>query len=162
MSKITEMDTIWEVPDELWAEIKQVLDELDPPRSTGRPRVDQRRALDGIIYRLRSSCQWNHLPEKFGSDSSVHRTFQRWLENGVFERVWALLVEKCDELGGVAWEWQAADGSMGKARQGGTSPDRTPRTGYRQSSRNFVGSRTGARPGQREAYWLTAMAGRSA
>lgn len=148
MSKIAELDTIWEVPDELWAEIKQVLDELDPPRSTGRPRVDQRRALDGIIYRLRSSCQWNHLPEKFGSDSSVHRTFQRWLESGVFERVWALLVERCDEIGAVQWEWQAADGSMGKARFGGIMLAPT--------------QRTGARAGQREASWLTAMAGRSA
>ena len=148
MSKIAEMETIWEAPDELWAEVKRVLDELDPPRKTGRPRVDQRRALDGIIYRLRSSCQWNHLPERFGSDSSVHRTFQRWLENGVFERVWALLVEKCDELGAVQWEWQAADGAMGKARLGGIM--------------SAPIQRTGARAGRREAYWLTAMAGRSA
>lgn len=148
MSKIAVLETIWEVPDELWAEIEKVLGELDPPKRTGRPRVDGRVALNGIIYRLRTSCQWNHLPEKFGSDSSVHRTFQRWLESGVFERVWALLVERCDELGGVAWKWQAADGSMGKARQGGTSLGRTPRTG--------------ARPGVREASWLTAAAGRSA
>ena len=107
MVKTTELDTIWEVPDGLWAEIKHVLDELDPPKTTGRPRIDGRRALNGIIYRLRTSCQWNHLPEKFGSDSSVHRTFQRWLESGVFERVWALLVEKCDEIGAVQWEWQS-------------------------------------------------------
>ncbi|MDA1297743.1 MAG: transposase [Chloroflexi bacterium] len=59
MSKIAELETIWEVPDELWLEIRKVLDELDPARGTGRPRVDQRRALDGIIYRLRSSCQWS-------------------------------------------------------------------------------------------------------
>ena len=147
MVKTTELDTIWEVPDGLWAEIKHVPDELDPPKTTGRPRIDGRRALNGIIYRLRTSCQWNHLPGKFGSDSSVHRTFQRWLEHGVFERVWALLVEKCDEIGGVQWEWQSADGSMGKARSGGvmSAPTR----------------RTGARPGRREASWLTAMAGHS-
>ena len=151
MGNTDELDTIWEVPDELWAEVRQVLEELDPPMRTGRPRVDQRRALDGVIYRLRSSCRWNHLPEKFGSDSSVHRTFQRWLENGVFERVWALLVERCDELGGVQWEWQAADGSMGKARQGGPCW---------AEPRPELDSETGARPGQREASWLMAMAGR--
>ena len=135
MGKTDELETVWEVPDELWVEIRQVLDELDPPRRTGRPRVDQRRALDGTIYRLRSSCQWNHLPEKFGSDSSVHRTFQRWLEKGVFTKVWALLVEKCDELGGVVWKWQAADCVMGKARQGGTLQARTLRTGARPGPR---------------------------
>ena len=140
------LDTIWEVPDELWAEIEQVMREVDPPKRTGRPRIDARRALDGIIYRLRSSCQWNHLPEKFGSDSSVHRTFQRWVEKGLFQEVWALLVERCDDLGAVEWKWQAADGAMGKARSGGTSSART--------------RRTGARPGRSEASWLTAVAAR--
>jgi putative transposase len=146
MDKTGELDTIWEVPEELWESIKHALNELDPPRKTGRPRIDARRALNGIIYRLRTSCQWNHLPEKFGSDSSVHRTFQRWVEKGVFTRVWGLLVEKCDELGAVEWKWQAADGVMGKARSGETSsgPIR----------------RTGARPGRSEAFWLKAAAGR--
>lgn len=148
MDKKDRLDTIWEVPDELWAEVEQVLGELDPPNRRGRPRVDARRALNGIIYRLRSSCQWNHLPEQFGDDSSVHRTFQRWMEKGVFVKVWAVLVAKCEELEAVQWEWQAADGSMGKARQGGALPGRTPRTG--------------ARPGRREASLLMVMAGRSA
>lgn len=146
MGKSDELETIWEVPDELWDEVKEVLGELDPPKRTGRPRMDQRRALDGIIYRLRTSCQWNRLPEKFGSDTAVHRTFQRWVEKGVFKRAWAHLVRRCDDLGAVAWKWQAADGVMGKARSGGASPART--------------RRTGARPGRSEASWLTAVAAR--
>lgn len=78
-------------------------------------------ALDAIIFRLRSSCQWHQLPERFPDDSSVHRTFQRWVRVGVFERIWATLVNHCAELGGVEWEWQAADAMLGKAGQGGTS-----------------------------------------
>ena len=57
----------------------------------GRPRIDLRAALNGIIFRLRSGCQWNRLPDRFGDDSSVHRWFQRWCINGVFERIWAVL-----------------------------------------------------------------------
>jgi putative transposase len=114
------LPTIWRVSDELWAKIEPILAEVDPPKPTGRPRIDPRRALDGVIYRLRSGVQWNQLPREFGDDASVHRTFQRWVELGVFERVWALLVSECSELGGVNWEWQAADGAMGKARFGGT------------------------------------------
>jgi len=104
----------------LWAKIEPVLAELDPPKDTGRPRIDARRALDGTIYRLRSGVQWNQLPREFGDDSSVHRTFQRWVERGVLEHLWAVLVGDCAELGGVDWEWQAADAAMGKARLGGT------------------------------------------
>lgn len=113
------LPTIWEVPDELWEKILPILEEYDPPRRTGRKRIDPRSALNAMIYRMRTSCQWNHLPKEFPDDSSVHRTFQRWVEHGVFEKVWATLVEACDELGGVDWEWQSADASMGKARSGG-------------------------------------------
>jgi len=116
----TVLPTIWRVPDELWIKIERVLAECDPPKRVGRKRIDQRCALDGIIYRMRSGVQWNQLPKEFGDDSSVHRTFQRWEELGVFDRIWAVLVEACDELGGVDWEWQAADAALGKARLGGT------------------------------------------
>ena len=94
--------------------------EHDPPKSTGRPRIDQRAALDAIIFRMRSGCQWNQLPEEFPDDSSVHRTFQRWVELGMLDLIWERLIEECEELGGVNFEWQAADGAMGKARFGGT------------------------------------------
>ena len=116
------LPTIWLTPDELWEKIEPILALHDPPKSTGRPRVNQRAALDAIIFRMRSGCQWNHLPrEEFPDDSSVHRTLQRWVEEGVVDLIWASLIEHCEELGGVDWEWQAADGAMGKARLGGTS-----------------------------------------
>ena len=113
------LPTIWRVSDELWAKIEPVLAQYDPPKRTGRPRIDQRCALDGIIYRLRSGVQWNELPKKFGDDSSVHRTFQRWIKLEIFDHIWTLLITDCEDLGGVDWEWQAADTAMGKARLGG-------------------------------------------
>ena len=122
------LDTIWEVPDELWQRCQAVLAEVDRPKPKGRHRIDQRKALNGIIFRLRSGCQWNHLPQQFGDDSSVHRTFQRWRSVGVFGQLMALLGGECDELGGVDWEWQAGDAAMGKARLGGVQWAPTPPT----------------------------------
>ena len=95
--------------------------EHDPPKKTGRPRVQRRAVLDAVVFRLRTGCRWNRLPKEFPDDSSVHRAFQRWVELGVLDRIRAALVEECEELGGVDREWQAADGAMGKARFGGTS-----------------------------------------
>jgi hypothetical protein len=40
------------------------------------------------------------------------------------EKVWAKLVENCEDLGGVSWKWQSADGAMAEARFGGTVSDR--------------------------------------
>lgn len=114
------LPTIWRCPDDLWEEFLQpTLDRLDPSKATGRKRIDQRRALDGMIYQLRTGCQWNALPREFGSDRSIHRTMQRWIERGVFGEVVALLINHCDELDDVEWEWQSADAAMGKARVGG-------------------------------------------
>ncbi len=113
------LPTIWEVPDELWERIEPILNKHYPPARTGRPRTDLRRVLDGVIYRLRSGVQWNQLPREFGDDSTVHRWFQRFVEDGVLEEIWATLARECEALGDLDWEWQAVDGMMGKARMGG-------------------------------------------
>ena len=60
--------TIWHADDALWGEVEAVLKELDPPAHYGPGRIDQRKAFDGVIYRLRSGVQWNHLPKEFGDD----------------------------------------------------------------------------------------------
>ncbi len=125
------MPTIWRVPDELWAFVAPILDELDPPKATGHPRSDPRPILDAIIFRMRTGCQWNHLPRELGDDSTVHRFFQRWVKAGVFARIWAVVQNGCDELGGVDWEWQAADGMLRKSRSGGTKLAPIPRTELR-------------------------------
>lgn len=111
------LPTIWEVPDSLWEKVLvPILLQFDPAPSMGRPRADQRRCLDGILYRARTGCQWNQLPDKFGSDATVHRTLQRWERLGIFDIVWATLLYHVEALGGVHWEWQAADGMLNKAR----------------------------------------------
>jgi putative transposase len=119
MARKLRMPTLWEVPDELWTRIELILDEKDPIKSTGRPKADRRRVLDGIIFRLRTGTQWNHIPKVYGDDSTIHRYFQKWVESGVFEKIWAMLVEEGEKLGKVNWRWQSADSALGKARLGG-------------------------------------------
>jgi putative transposase len=120
------LPTIWRVPDEMWQMIEPILLHYDPPKRTGRKRIDQRAALDTLIFRLRSGCQWNQLPKEFPDDSSVHRTFQRWLKLDLLKHIWATLVEACSALGGVCWQWQAADAALNKARLGGDKIGRNP------------------------------------
>ncbi len=122
------LPTIWEVDDTLWNDfIHPTILKLDPPAATGRKRAEERAAFNGVIYHLRTGCQWEALPTRFGTKSSVHRALQRWNERGVLDEVWAILIDHCDELDGVDWQWQAADGVMGKARLGGTRSAKTPR-----------------------------------
>ena len=110
------LPTIWEIPDELWERIEPILERRYPPAKTGRPRADLRLMLDGIIFRMRTGCLWNQMPERYGPDSTVHKWFQRFAADGALEEIWAALVAECEALGAVRWEWQAADGVMGKSR----------------------------------------------
>jgi putative transposase len=135
------LGTIWEVPDALWKRVEPLLKKAYPPKRTGQPRADFRRVLNGTIYRMRTGCQWNQLPEKFGDDSTVHRWFQRWCADGIFRKLWAVLVAERDELGGVDWEWQAADGAMGKARFGGRKSAPIRPTGENPAPREASSSR---------------------
>lgn len=123
------LDTIWEVPDPLWARILPLIEQQFPRKKTGRPPADLRLVLNGIIFRLRSGCQWSQLPRSFGPKSTVHDWFQRWNEAGFFAKLMAVLITECDDLRDVNWKWQAADGSMGKARFGGTKSVPTPPIG---------------------------------
>lgn len=120
------MPPLWEVPDDLWERIEPIINALDRPKATGRPREDRRRILDGLIFRFRTGCQWNHIPRVYGDDATLHRVFQRWQQRGLFDRIWVMLVEECEELGAVDWQWQAVDTALGKARGGGDARGPNP------------------------------------
>ena len=141
MSSIKPVPTIWEVPDDLWEMIACLLAQFDPPNKMGRPRIEARKALNGMIFRARTGCQWNQLPQRFGDDASVHRTQQRWEALGLFDALWALVLSRCQDLEGVDWDWQAADGCLGKARsvpkrgQTTNASARTPRIVVSKASR---------------------------
>ena len=113
------LGTLWEVPDPPWERLRPILERFWPKKRTGRRPANWRQVLNGIIFRMRTGCQWDQLPRRFGPKSTVHDWFQRWVAAGIFEKIWAVLVAECDELGGVQWQWQAADAMLGKARFGG-------------------------------------------
>jgi putative transposase len=138
------LETIWEINDQLWNLIEPILAEFWPRKRTGRPPACWRNCLNGIVYQMRTGCQWNKLPKQFGDDSTVHRWFQRWSEEGILFRIWSVLVEQCDELSGVEWKWQAADGSLAKARFGGMMSARTPRIAAKMARRRICSSRATA------------------
>src|SRR3954469_6896863 len=140
------LGTIWEIPDELWRRIEPILKEFWPKKTTGRHVANWRKMLNGIIFRMRSGCQWGQLPERFGPKSTVFDWFQRWVEGGIFEKIWAVLVEECDELGGVQWQWQSADAMLGKARSGGEKDGQEPHRSREEGDQEEPGDRWRRRP----------------
>ena len=111
--------TIWRIPDDLWLIVRHVLPPGELRRSRGRPWIDSRRIVDGVLYVLRTGCQWKAVPREYGSGSTVHRRFQCWVEQGVWEAMWRLLLQYYDAAESLEWTWQSADASLHKAPLGG-------------------------------------------
>ena len=68
---IKHLPSIRKIPDELWDEIKIILPPEKANNTTGRPVISFRKVLDGILYILRTGCQWKMLPKEYGSGSTL-------------------------------------------------------------------------------------------
>jgi transposase len=118
----------WRTPDASWAEIEPLLPARKAhPLGCHNPRVDDRRAMDAISFRLRTGCQWNALSATgLCSSSSAHRRFQESRAAGVFLERWRRGLTESDALKGIDGRWLAADGAMTKAPLGGENQRAEP------------------------------------
>lgn len=119
--KVQSVPTIWEIPDDLWQKVEPLLPIPEKANVTGRKRVLYRRVLNGILYVLRTGCQWKAVPPKYGSGSTCHKRFQEWVRAGVFRLLWEKLLDEYDDLKGIDWEWQIVDTATVPAPLGGSS-----------------------------------------
>jgi putative transposase len=56
-------------------------------KRTGRPPADLRAVLNGILYLVRTGCQWRLLPHDFPPWSTVHTWYRRWRKDGTWQRI---------------------------------------------------------------------------
>src|SRR5260370_23885349 len=119
----------WEVSDEVWERVCPLIPAASSHAKGGRPRMDDRKAFEAIIYVLRTGIQWNALPRELGASSTVHDRFQEWERAGLFLALWQAGLKEYDEAEGIEWEWQSVDGVMTKAPlgKGATGPNPTDR-----------------------------------
>lgn len=68
-----------------WAIIEPLL----PNKPRGVPRVDDRRVLNGIMWRFRSGAPWAEIPERYGPPTTCYNRFVRWRKAGVWDRLLA-------------------------------------------------------------------------
>ena len=118
-----------EVPEGLWRRVAPLLPPVRAKPRGGRPRVPDRTVLAGILYRLRTGCQWRALPDCFGSGATCHRRMQEWVRAGVFKKVFQDLLRRYDRKRGIQWKWTSLDAAIVKAPKGGAAPGRTRRIG---------------------------------
>jgi transposase len=119
--KSRDISTIIKISDELWDNITDLLPNEKPRYTIGRPIIPFRKIMDGILYVLRTGCQWKMLPKEFGSGSTCHRRrFQQWIKLDIFKNIWIRLLKEYDNKIGIKWDWQSLDSISIKSPLGGT------------------------------------------
>lgn len=120
----------YELSDEHW---DIVADLFATSQRTGRPRVDDRLMLNGVLWVLCSGAAWRDMPERFGPWSAVYQRFRDWRNQGTFGQMLKRLHVKLNAEGLIDLDtWcinstavKATRASSGAGKKGGQKNQRT-------------------------------------
>lgn len=123
------------VTDELWEVIEPLLPEEPPKPKGGRPRIDDRSALTGILFVLKSGIPWEMLPQEMGCGSGMTcwRRLKEWHEAGVWEELHRRLLDRLGEAEQIDWERASLDSASVAAPGGAKEPVRIRRIRERRA-----------------------------
>jgi len=108
--------------DEQWAILEPLIPER--PRDAlgrGRPAVDPREVLNGILWVLKTGARWQDLPKEFPPYQTCHRRFQEWTADGVIEGILRALAEDLQARGKIDVTTCFIDGTFASAKKGGVT-----------------------------------------
>lgn len=90
-----------DLKDKQWDLIKE---RLPKPKSLGpkggRPPADTKTMVNGMLYVLKTGCQWRALPKDYGPWSTVYDYFREWRNAGVWDNILTELRMRCREQAG--------------------------------------------------------------
>ena len=101
----------YELTDFEWSIIEPLL----PNKPRGVPRVDDRKVLNGIFWRLRTGSPWADIPERYGPPTTCYNRFVRWRKVGVWDRIFDEITKAYDG------DLQSVDSSSIKVHQHGAN-----------------------------------------
>jgi transposase len=90
----------------------------------GRPPVNNRAALTGIIFVLKTGLPWNDLPQEMGcgSGATCWRRFAAWTKAGVWSQLHQAMLQRLGGQGDIAWWYSVIDSASVRALKGGNTP----------------------------------------
>ena len=106
--------------DEQWDRVASHLPKHPPSPKGGRPRVDDRDCLEGILWLLRTGSPWQAIPVDLPSGSTCWRRLQEWAGEDVLEALHAILIQELGDLGELDLEELLADATFVRAKKGVT------------------------------------------
>ncbi len=123
-----------------WKKISPLLPKPRKNRRGGRPWIENRRVLEGILWILRSGARWQDLPEKYPHPSTCWRRLRDWEEQGIWLKVWRAFLSELNERQQLKWSESFLDGSFAPAKKGAAESEKLlPRKKGLRSRKNQAG-----------------------
>lgn len=143
--------------DRQWAAVEPLLPKPTSPR--GRPRLDDRRVIDGILWVMKTGARWRDLPERYPSPATCHRRFQAWNRSGLWARLLRVLADDLMRRGGLDLSEGAIDATFVPAKKGALqsgrpSAERGPRSWQSQTGMVFLSPSTWQALPRTKRRWL--------
>ncbi|MFF9870425.1 IS5 family transposase [Streptomyces sp. NPDC013953] len=88
-----------ELSDAEWEFVRPLL----PESLRGRKGLDDRRVLNGIVWKFRAGVAWRDVPERYWSWATLHTRYRRWAMDGTFDRMLRAAQAKADAAGDIEW-----------------------------------------------------------
>ena len=76
------MSLFW-LSDEAWTAIEPHL----PHGKPGKPRVDDRTVISGILHVLKTGCRWRDVPAAYGPPTTIYNRYNRWSRRRIWQRI---------------------------------------------------------------------------
>ena len=107
-----------------WQKIAPLLPKPPQQRKGGRPWIQNRHVLEGILWILRSGARWQDMPEKFPHPSTCWRRLRDWEERGVWLNIWRTFLSELNERQQLKWSESFLDGSFAPAKKGAAESEK--------------------------------------
>lgn len=92
-----------------------IQDAFPAPAKTGRPPVNRRNVVEGILWILRTGAPWRDLPEEFGKWHTVWDLFDKWNASGLWDEILHRLRGAQVDVGEIDRDLWCIDGSIVRA-----------------------------------------------
>lgn len=114
--------------DELWAVIEPILPRWTPSPKGGQPRLDDRKALTGILFVLKTGIPWEDLPSEMGCGCGMTcwRRLRDWQADGTWDKIHRELLARLRKADKIDWSRALIDSSSVRAAYGGEGTGKSP------------------------------------
>ena len=105
------------ITQEQWEKVASTLPQQTFSKG-GRPRANDRKTFEGVLWVIKNGAQWAKLPEEYGSYVTCWRRYAKWQDKGVWDLLWLTYLKTLDQKEQMEWVLGFLNGNFVPVKKG--------------------------------------------